>query len=103
MEKVKVKTEKKNKLLTNIPTGNIIELNDLIYEGAQLVCDNPPPKKTALIKDTKPLSINKEAVTISEWVKEGKTHWTKLGWKVINKTVDKSDKTPWTDKWKILV
>ena len=37
---VKLKTGKINDLLTNIPTNNIKELNDLIYAGAKLVCRN---------------------------------------------------------------
>ena len=32
-------TEKVNDLLTNIPTNNITDLNDLIYAGAKLVCE----------------------------------------------------------------
>ena len=35
---VKAETEKIKDLLTNIPTNNITELNDLIYAGAKLVC-----------------------------------------------------------------
>ena len=37
---VKSDTEKVNDLLTNIPTNNTTELNDLIYAGAKLVCFN---------------------------------------------------------------
>ena len=39
LEKFKVETEKTNKLLTNIPTDNITESNELIYAGAKRVCD----------------------------------------------------------------
>ena len=35
-EKVKVETENLNKLLENIPTDNITELNGLIYAGSKL-------------------------------------------------------------------
>ena len=38
-KKVTIETEKVNKLLLNIPTGNITELNDLIYTRAKPVCD----------------------------------------------------------------
>ena len=38
-KKVKVENENVKKLLTNISTCNIIELNELIYAGAKLVCD----------------------------------------------------------------
>ena len=38
-KKVKVETEKINKLSTHIPKGNITELNALIYAGSKLVCD----------------------------------------------------------------
>ena len=34
----KSETEKVNDLLTNIPTNDITELNDLTYAGAKLVC-----------------------------------------------------------------
>ena len=36
-ERVEVKNEKLNKLFTNISTGNITELNELVH--AELVCD----------------------------------------------------------------
>ena len=36
---VKSETEKVNDLLTNIPTNNIMELNDFIYAGPKLVCE----------------------------------------------------------------
>ena len=39
-KKVEVETEKVYKLLPNIQTDNISELNELIYSGAKLVCDN---------------------------------------------------------------
>ena len=40
MEKVKVETENINKLLLNIPAGNITEIKELIYAGeTKLVCD----------------------------------------------------------------
>ena len=38
-KKENVETEKVNKLLLNVPTGNITEQNKLIYAGAKLVCD----------------------------------------------------------------
>ena len=36
LDKVKIETQKGNKLLPNIPTGNIIELD---YASATLVCN----------------------------------------------------------------
>ena len=36
---VKLETEKINDLLTNIPTSDITELNDLIYARTKLVCE----------------------------------------------------------------
>ena len=39
LEKVKVETWKVTKLLPNIPTGNITELNEVIYTEMKLVCD----------------------------------------------------------------
>ena len=38
-ENIKVETENVNKLIPNIPTGNITELNELSYTEAKLVCD----------------------------------------------------------------
>ena len=38
-KKVKVKIKKVNKLLKNISTDNITELNKLIYAGAKLISD----------------------------------------------------------------
>ena len=37
---VKTETEKINELLTHIATNNITELNELIYGGVKLVCEN---------------------------------------------------------------
>ena len=37
---VKAETEKINDILSNISTNDITELNDLIYAGAKLVCEN---------------------------------------------------------------
>ena len=36
---VKSETDKVNDLLTNIPTNDITEINDLIYAGAKSVCE----------------------------------------------------------------
>ena len=44
---VRSETEKVNNLLTYIPTNNITDLNDLIYEGAKLVCEKITRPKTA--------------------------------------------------------
>ena len=53
-KKVKVETEKINKLLSNIPTGDIIELNELIYAGARLVCKRIGILLRNLKRNTKP-------------------------------------------------
>ena len=45
---------KVNKLLTIIPTGNITELNELIYSGAKLVCDTICIRLVNPSKNTKP-------------------------------------------------
>ena len=37
---LKIETNKINHILTYIPTNNITELNELIYAGAKLVCEN---------------------------------------------------------------
>ena len=46
------KSESGNDLLTNIPTNNITELNDLINTGAKLVCE----KIGVLLKTTDKIS-----------------------------------------------
>ena len=38
-KKIKIETEKVNKLLPDILMGNITELNELIYAGRKLVCE----------------------------------------------------------------
>ena len=40
MKTLKIETNKINHILPYIPTNNIIELNELIYAGAKLVCEN---------------------------------------------------------------
>ena len=37
---LKIETNKMNQILPNIPTNNITEVNELIYAGAKLVCEN---------------------------------------------------------------
>ena len=51
---LKIKTNKINHILPYITTNNITELNELIYAGAKLVCENIgiPPKSTK--KQSKP-------------------------------------------------
>ena len=39
-KKIKVETEKMDKLLANIPKDNSSELNELIYAGAKLINDS---------------------------------------------------------------
>ena len=39
LHSLKSKTEKVNDLLTNIPTNDFMELNNLIYAEAKLVCE----------------------------------------------------------------
>ena len=39
-KKVKISHKKVNKSLTNIPTGNITEINKLVHAGVKLVGDN---------------------------------------------------------------
>ena len=45
---VKVQTNKLNQVLTYISTNNITELNELIYAGADLICEKTgiPSKRT---------------------------------------------------------
>ena len=53
-KKVLVETEMVNKLLPNIPTGNITELNELVYAGVKLVSDKISKHLRNLNKNTKP-------------------------------------------------
>ena len=47
-------TVKVNKLLPNIPTGNVTELNNVIYRGVKLVCDKIGIAQGNLNRNTKP-------------------------------------------------
>ena len=40
-KKVKIETKKVKRLLTNIPTGNIIELNKLVCDKISVPQENP--------------------------------------------------------------
>ena len=51
--KVKVKTKKVNKVLPNIPTGNIAELNEQIYAVTELACDEIGVPRRNANKNTK--------------------------------------------------
>ena len=53
LEEVKVESEKVNRLLTDISTGNITELIKLIYAGVKLVCDKIYVPKRNLKRNTK--------------------------------------------------
>ena len=57
-KEVMVETKKANKLLINIPSGNIIELNKLIYAEAKLVCQKIG---ISLKNSNKNLKINLDA------------------------------------------
>ena len=78
-KKVKVETEKVNKLLPNIPTSNVTELNKLIYAGVKLVCDKigiPQRNPNKNIKPGWEIRLErkiKKPVTISKSTKERKT------------------------------
>ena len=54
LEKAKEETEKVNRLLPNIPTVNISEINQLIYSGAKLVCDKIGISRRNPNRNTKP-------------------------------------------------
>ena len=85
---VKSETEKINDLVTNIPTKNITELNDLINAGAKLDCEkirvllkNPNKKsKTRMgIQVRKTMTTSKNAETEYENIfgRSGKTRLLK--------------------------
>ena len=75
-KKVKVETENGSKLLPNIPTHDITELNELIYVGAKLVYDEIGVRLKNPNRNTKPgweiKSERLEIATISESAEEEK-------------------------------
>ncbi len=79
LEKVNVKTEKANKLLTDHPTGNTTDLNKLIYAKAKFVSDKidipqrKPNRNTKLGWEICLKGQIKRIRQISETSKEGKT------------------------------
>ena len=50
---VKIETNRINHILPYIPTNNITELNELIYAGAKLVCENIAIPSTSTKKPQK--------------------------------------------------
>ena len=64
---VKSETEKVNDLLTNIPTNDTTELNDLIYAGAKLISK----KSQATLEDDR--QKVKTRVGIQTWITDKKT------------------------------
>ena len=76
-KKVKVETEKVNKLLLNIPMGKITEVNILINSRAKLFRDKISVPLRNQNRNTKPgweiRLLLKEIATTSESDKEGKT------------------------------
>ena len=91
-----IETEKVNKLLPNIPTGNITEINEPIYAWVKLVGDKigitlRNPNKLQNLDDK--WRTNKEAATKRESAKERITHNDIMGWKDQSKTANKSDNT----------
>ena len=53
-KKFSLETEKVNEFWPNIPTGNITELNELIYAGAKLVCNEVSVPRRNQNRNTKP-------------------------------------------------
>ena len=51
---LKTETNKINHILPYIPTNNITELNELIYAGAKLVCENIGIPSKSTKKQSKP-------------------------------------------------
>ena len=49
-----IETNKINHILPYIPTNNITELNELIYKGAKLVCENIGIPSKSTKKQSKP-------------------------------------------------
>ena len=53
-KKVKVGSNKVNKLIPNTSTSNITELNELIYAGAMFICDKISVPFRNPMRNTKP-------------------------------------------------
>ena len=103
-KKVKVETEKVNKLIPHIPTINITELNKLLYAGAKLADDEigvPAEQKCKTWMEYKARRTGKEIATAIEDAKERKKRTIRLV-KSPNERVDKSDNTTWWDKSKYI-
>ena len=83
---IKIETEKINQILTYIQTKNITELNELIYAGAKLVCENIGLPLKSTNKKSKPgweirlemqiKKLRKQTKTIKER-KNAETCWDK--------------------------
>ena len=85
---VNSETEKVNNLLTNIPTNDITEWNDLIYTGAKLVCEKiGAPLKT---KDRK--SKPGRELRIESQIKRLRLQ-TRILKRIIKKYSDKTEKS----------
>ena len=83
-KKVKAEIKKVNKLLPNILTDNITELNELIDAGMKLVCDKISVPQRNPNRNTKSwmenlASTGKEITTASKSTKEEKAHRDMLG------------------------
>ena len=74
-----------NKLLSNIPTGNITELNELLSAGGKLVCHKIDVPQRNSIKNSKPgWEIRLDGLVKKLWqqsklLKEGKAQRDMLG------------------------
>ena len=95
-KKIKVETKNVNKLLTNIQSGHITEVNELNYVGGKLVCDKEPEQKYKMWNLAR--MTDKENATTSKDTKKEKIHRDMLRGKNQNITADKSDDTTWGDK-----
>ena len=72
-KKVKIETEKVNKLYPNIPTSNITELNELTYERAKLVWDKigiPLKNPNRNIKHWWEIRLEREVKKLRQQTKE---------------------------------
>ena len=54
MKTLKIETNKINRILPYIPTNDITELNELIYEGEKLVCEKIGIPSKSTKKQSKP-------------------------------------------------
>ena len=100
---LKIETDKINHVLPYIPTNNITELNELIYAGAKLVCENIAIPLKSTKKQSKPgweIQLETQIKKIrkqARMIKKKERRWNKWGEKGTGNT-RKNNSTTWGNK-----